>query len=43
VDASVFVTEMPDQPLQAGDLVECEIVSFKDYDLVGVALGDVNI
>lgn len=42
VDASVFVTEMPDQPLQAGDLVECEIVSFKDYDLVGVALGDVK-
>lgn len=39
VDACVYVTELPDQPVRPGDLVECEIVSSKDYDLVGVALG----
>jgi ribosomal protein S12 methylthiotransferase len=39
VDACVYVTELPEQPIRAGDLVECEIVSSKDYDLVGVALG----
>jgi ribosomal protein S12 methylthiotransferase len=39
VDAVVYVTELPDHPIRAGDLVDCEIVSSKDYDLVGVALG----
>ncbi|MCU0707682.1 MAG: 30S ribosomal protein S12 methylthiotransferase RimO [Pirellula sp.] len=38
VDACVYVTESPGSPLKAGDLINCEIVSFKDYDLVGVAL-----
>jgi ribosomal protein S12 methylthiotransferase len=38
VDACVYVTELPGTSLQPGDLVECEIVSSKDYDLVGVAL-----
>jgi ribosomal protein S12 methylthiotransferase len=42
VDASVFVTETPDFPLKAGDLVDCEIVSSKDYDLVGVAVGSAS-
>ncbi len=37
VDALVFVTGQ-DQPLAAGDIVECEIVASKDYDLVAVAL-----
>jgi ribosomal protein S12 methylthiotransferase len=39
VDACVYVTELPDQPVKSGDLIDCEIVSFKDYDLVGVAVG----
>jgi ribosomal protein S12 methylthiotransferase len=39
VDACVYVTELPDQPVKAGDLIDCEIVSSKDYDLVGVAVG----
>ena len=39
VDACVFVTGLPDQPLQVGSLVDCEIVSSKNYDLVGVATG----
>lgn len=39
VDAVVYVTELPDHPIHAGDIVDCEIVSSKDYDLVGVALG----
>ena len=37
VDACVFVTPTEDVVVQAGDLVECEIVSSKEYDLVGVA------
>ncbi|MBU6239239.1 MAG: 30S ribosomal protein S12 methylthiotransferase RimO [Planctomycetes bacterium] len=39
VDACVYVTELPDQPVKSGDLIDCEIVSAKDYDLVGVAVG----
>jgi ribosomal protein S12 methylthiotransferase len=39
VDACVFVTGLPDQPLHVGSLVDCEIVSSKNYDLVGVATG----
>jgi ribosomal protein S12 methylthiotransferase len=37
VDACVFVTPSEEMILSAGDLVECEIVSSKEYDLVGVA------
>jgi ribosomal protein S12 methylthiotransferase len=37
VDACVFVSPSDEFSLQAGDLIECEIVSSKDYDLVGVA------
>lgn len=37
VDACVFVTPTEDVLVRAGDLVECEIVSSKEYDLVGVA------
>jgi ribosomal protein S12 methylthiotransferase len=37
VDACVFVTPSDDVVLQAGDLVECEIVSSNAYDLVAVA------
>ena len=37
VDACVFVTPSENMALKAGDLVECEIVSSKEYDLVGVA------
>jgi ribosomal protein S12 methylthiotransferase len=39
IDGLVFVTET-DFPLQPGDLVECEIVTAKDYDLVGAAVGE---
>jgi ribosomal protein S12 methylthiotransferase len=39
VDACVYVTEPPDQTVKSGDLIDCEIVSSKDYDLVGVAVG----
>jgi ribosomal protein S12 methylthiotransferase len=38
VDACVFVTPSEDLQLKAGDLVECEIVSSKEYDLIGVAM-----
>ncbi|MFM8263556.1 MAG: 30S ribosomal protein S12 methylthiotransferase RimO [Pirellula sp.] len=38
VDACVFVTPSEDFQLRAGDLVECEIVSSKEYDLIGVAM-----
>lgn len=38
VDACVFVTGSDEAPLRAGALVDCEIVSFKHYDLVGVAI-----
>jgi len=38
VDACVFVTPSEDLQLRAGDLVECEIVSSKEYDLIGVAM-----
>jgi ribosomal protein S12 methylthiotransferase len=39
VDACVFVTGTDENALRAGDLVDCEIVSSKDYDLIGVATG----
>jgi ribosomal protein S12 methylthiotransferase len=39
VDACVFVTASPEQPLHVGAMVDCEIVSSKDYDLVAVATG----
>jgi ribosomal protein S12 methylthiotransferase len=38
VDACVFVTPSEDLQLRAGDMVECEIVSSKEYDLIGVAM-----
>ena len=43
VDASVFVTGESDKPLKAGDLVPCEIVSSKNYDLVAAATGPDSI
>ena len=39
VDAAVYVTG-GDVLLSAGDIVPCEIVSWQDYDLVGVAIGE---
>lgn len=39
VDSTVFVTGEPGNPLHAGAMIECEIVTYKDYDLVGVATG----
>lgn len=39
VDACVFVTGTAENPLRAGALVDCEIVSSKNYDLVGVSTG----
>ncbi len=39
VDAAVFVTGGED-PLCAGDIVPCEIVAWRDYDLIGVAVGE---
>lgn len=37
VDGLIFVTETH-KKLSPGQIVDCEIVSFKDYDLVGVAV-----
>ena len=37
VDSVVFVTET-DHPLEPGQIVDCEVVTFKDYDLVAVAV-----
>jgi ribosomal protein S12 methylthiotransferase len=42
VDAAVFVTGEKDKPLKAGDLVDCEIVSSKNYDLVAAATGPIR-
>ncbi len=39
VDALVYVTG-DRHPLKAGDIVPCEIVASKDYDLIGVAVGE---
>ncbi len=39
VDGLVFVTQT-DHKLQPGQIVSCEIVTHKDYDLVGVAVGN---
>jgi ribosomal protein S12 methylthiotransferase len=38
VDSVVFVTEA-EHPLAPGMIVECEVVTFNDYDLVAVATG----
>ena len=38
VDGLVFVTQT-DQPLHAGQIVACQIVTHKDYDLIGIAAG----
>ena len=42
VDATVFVTGEKDKPIKAGDLVDCEIVSSKNYDLVAAAIGPIG-
>ncbi len=42
VDATVFVTGEKDKPMKAGDLVDCEIVSSKNYDLVAAAIGPIR-
>lgn len=39
VDAVVYVTET-EHPLGAGNIVQCEVVTFKDYDLVAVATSE---
>jgi len=39
VDSIVFVTGTEDQELQAGSIVDCEIVGVHDYDLIAVAVG----
>lgn len=38
VDSIVFVTQTEDK-LKPGDIVPCEVVTFKDYDLIAVAVG----
>lgn len=38
IDAAVYVTGGKKR-LAAGDIVQCEIVTFQDYDLIGVAVG----
>jgi ribosomal protein S12 methylthiotransferase len=38
VDSVVFVTET-EHPISTGNIVECEVVTFKDYDLVAIATG----
>ena len=40
VDSTVFVTGDATHPLQAGDLVDCEIVSYQNYDLIAAAVGE---
>jgi ribosomal protein S12 methylthiotransferase len=39
VDAAVFVTGETEQQIQPGNIVPCEIVSAKNYDLVAAAIG----
>jgi len=39
VDSVVFVTET-ETPLRPGLIVPCEVVTFQDYDLVAVAVGE---
>lgn len=39
VDAAVFVTGSPREPLAAGNIVPAEIVGHRDYDLVAAAIG----
>jgi ribosomal protein S12 methylthiotransferase len=41
VDGLVFVTQTEDE-LQVGDIVPCQVVTTKDYDLVAVAVGPPN-
>jgi ribosomal protein S12 methylthiotransferase len=38
IDAAVYVTGGKKR-LAPGDIVPCEIVTFQDYDLIGVAVG----
>jgi ribosomal protein S12 methylthiotransferase len=40
VDAVVFVTGNPRQPLREGVIVPTEIVGHKDYDLIAAAIGE---
>lgn len=40
VDSTVFVTGDAAHPLQPGDLVDCEIVSYQNYDLIAAAVGE---
>ncbi len=42
VDATVFVTGEKDKPIKAGDLIDCEIVSSKNYDLIAAASGPIR-
>ena len=41
VDGLVFVTQDGQHPL-AGHMTECEIVAAQNYDLIGVATGEVK-
>ncbi|QEG40308.1 30S ribosomal protein S12 methylthiotransferase RimO [Roseimaritima ulvae] len=38
IDGLVYITEDPDQPLAAGQMVPCELVASQGYDLVAVPL-----
>jgi ribosomal protein S12 methylthiotransferase len=38
VDSVVYVTQMEDE-IEVGDIVPCEVVTFKEYDLIAVAIG----
>ncbi|MEX0824876.1 MAG: 30S ribosomal protein S12 methylthiotransferase RimO [Pirellulaceae bacterium] len=38
IDGLVYVTEQPDEPLEAGDMVSCEFVASQGYDLVAVPM-----
>jgi ribosomal protein S12 methylthiotransferase len=42
VDAAVFVTGDKDTIIKPGSLVDCEIASYKNYDLVAAAVGSVR-
>lgn len=42
VDATVFVTGEQDRPIQTGNIVDCEIVSFENYDLIAAADGSIR-
>lgn len=38
IDGLVYITEDPDQPLAAGQMVSCELVASQGYDLVAVPI-----